>query len=155
MEKTLTKLCTYLRNWFNRGQYNYSGKVVIQGGNIITPSLSDKIQDGQYYTLAGSVFNDGVYKFVASLSSQSLKDETFSGTIRLMAIPQEVLDIVTDIDSWQAQYEAVDSPNMSPYTSESFGGYSYSKGMSTAANAGSSISWQDAFAARLKPWRKL
>ena len=40
----------------------------------------------------------------------------------------------------------------SPYTSESFGGYSYTK--ATDAN-GAPIGWQKAFASRLNKWRKL
>ena len=48
-----------------------------------------------------------------------------------------------------------DSAAMSPYMSESFGGYSYSKGASNTASGGSVVTWQDAFKTRLAPWRKI
>ena len=49
--------------------------------------------------------------------------------------------------------EARDSENMSPYTSESFDGYSYSKGGNS--KGGTATSWQSQFADRLKPYRRL
>lgn len=158
MEKTLSILCNYLNNYFDRGRDKLYETVVIDSGSIVNESFSDKIQDGQYYRIIGSVFNDGVHKYDASLSDMGLKDETFNGSIWLMAIPQEVIDLATDIEAWQAQYEAVDSANMSPYQSESFGGYSYSKastGGSSDGGAGTSITWQNAFKSRLSTWRKL
>ena len=53
---------------------------------------------------------------------------------------------------------AVDLPgaySMSPFTSESFAGYSYSKSGSGNANGGSNITWQDAFGGRLNKYRRL
>ena len=41
----------------------------------------------------------------------------------------------------------------SPYVSESFGGYSYTK--RSGSDSGSVGGWQEAFKARLSPWRKL
>lgn len=157
MEKTLSRLCKYLKNYFNRGQYMYNGTIVIQDGDIQNTKFSDYIMDGQYYAIFGSVFNDGVHKYEASLSSQGLIDETvYGGTLELMAIPQEVIELAGNIEAWITQYCGADSANMSPFSSESFGGYSYSKGAGSASSGGStSVSWQDAFAADLRPWRKI
>lgn len=160
MEKTLSILCNYLNNYFDRGRDKLYGDITITNGVIDNEAFVSKIQDGQYYRITGSVFNDGVHKYKASLSideDTGLKDETFRGGIWLMAIPQEVIDLATDIEAWQAQYGAIDGANMSPFQSESFGGYSYSKASTggSAGGGGTSITWQDAFKARLNTWRKL
>lgn len=159
MEKTLSILCNYLNNYFDRGRDKLYGTFTITDGVIDDDTFIEKIQDGQYYRIVGSVFNDGVHKYTASLSESDtpLTDEVFDGAIWLMAIPQEVIDLATEIEAWQAQYGATDSANMSPYQSESFGGYSYSKASTGggAGGGGTSITWQDAFKARLNTWRKL
>lgn len=159
MEKTLSILCNYLNNYFDRGRDKLYGTFTITDGVIDDDTFIEKIQDGQYYRIVGSVFNDGVHKYKASLSESDtpLTDEVFDGAIWLMAIPQEVIDLATDITAWILQYGATDSANMSPYQSESFGGYSYSKASTGggAGGGGTSITWQDAFKARLNTWRKL
>lgn len=99
----------------------------------------------------GSVFNDGVYQMTDSLE---LADEIFDGSIWLMAIPKAFLDLVKEIEDWQKKNGSVDSAAMSPFNSESFGGYSYSKG-SGKSGEGTGTSWQGAYASRLNIWRKL
>jgi hypothetical protein len=99
----------------------------------------------------GSVFNDGVYQMTDNLE---LADEIFDGSIWLMAIPKAFLDLVKDIEDWQKKNGSVDSAAMSPFNSESFGGYSYSKG-SGKSGEGTGASWQGAYASRLNIWRKL
>lgn len=145
MEKVLTDVCEFLNNYFWRQKIN--GKFVITGGSL----HSDVLKDGQYFRILGSTFNDGVHKYPAS----DLVDESFEGQIWSMAVPQTVIDLTADIKKWQDKYGAGDSEAMSPYSSESFGNYSYSK--STAGNNGSMYvgSWQDVFASRLNKWRRL
>lgn len=157
MEKTLSILCNYLNNYFDRGRDKLIGTVIIANHSITNDKFISAIQDGQYYRIAGSVFNDGVHKYDASLSDMGLKDETFNGSIWLMAIPDEVIDLANDIEAWNTMYGAVDGANMSPYQSESFGGYSYSKASTGGGEngGGTSITWQDAFKSRLSSWRKL
>lgn len=149
----LTELCQELRNWFNvRDQYGnpvgYSGTYEITGGNITAPFLVP----GQFFRVTGSIFNDGVHKY----GDGSLADETFSGTVWPMALPDAILALSKDIAAWRKKYEAADSPAMSPYMSESFGGYSYQKGSAfTSGSGSSSTSWRSAFAGRMNAWRKL
>lgn len=152
----LTEICQYLKNWFNRkpdGSYypKYSGKVIISEGNMIFADTFF-LADGQYFRIMGSLFNDGVHKV-----GDYLVDETFEGAVWSMAVPPDVVLLAADIEAWKAQYESVDSENMSPYQSESFGGYSYSKssGGSGSGSSGSNITWQNAFESRLSPWRKI
>jgi hypothetical protein len=70
-----------------------------------------------------------------------------------MSVPPIVIALSADIDAWREKNEALDSENMSPYTSESFDGYSYSKGGNS--RGGTATSWQSQFADRLKPYRRL
>ena len=97
---------------------------------------------GQYVRIIGSVLNDGVYQYPLT----GLTDETFTGTVQLLAIPKTVLALVQEIETWAEKNQPT------AYTSESFGGYSYSK--ATSAN-GVVAGWQDVFRARLAPYRKM
>lgn len=145
----LDQICGYLKNWFEKDKY--VGDITIQS-NVITPTMP--IQDGQYIRIIGSVFNDGIYKIPLE-EGVNLTDETFHGGIWLLAIPKDVLDLATEIAAWQAKYGGVDSQAMSPFNSESFGGYSYSKSSGANADGSNSGTWQSAFSARLSRWRKI
>ena len=146
MEKMLTEVCAELNNYFWRDKRNMKLKIV--GGTF----NCDFLQNGQYFRIVGSIFNDGVHKYPAT----DLHDEEFDGSIWSMAVPQAVIDLASDIDAWQTQYGGVNSPAMSPFASESFGNYSYSKGSAASgASSGNSNSWQAVFASRLNKWRRL
>ena len=70
-----------------------------------------------------------------------------------MAVPSEVIDLSTEIDKW---IEANADTLNSPFQSESFGGYSYSKASGTSGTSGDgSITWQSHFAGKLNKWRKM
>ena len=77
-------------------------------------------------------------------------DETFNGTIWALAIPPAVVDLADEISKWQ---EKNGEASVSPYSSESFGGYSYSK--ATDAETGGAVTWQSAFKKQLSAWRKI
>ena len=154
MLKMLTELCTYLHNWFNSNQPKIFGTIIIDGGAITNSEFLENIQDGQYYRIVNSVFNDGVYKYEAD-KPMNLHDESYVGAIWLMAIPQEVLSLADEISAWRDKNEAIDSPNMSPFNSESFGGYSYTKSSGSSNGSVSANTWQGFFASRLNDWRKL
>ena len=71
-----------------------------------------------------------------------------------MRVPPDVLSLLDDINDYEAEYGAV---NLSPYQSESFGGYSYTKASrgQLGNNSGAVVTWRDAFASRLNKWRKI
>ena len=148
----LTELCAEIRNYFVRdvesdiirGQFTISG-------NVITP-LSSAL-DGQYIRIVGSAFNDGVWQY-SSEGIEGLVDEEFDGAVWLMAVPPAVVALSEEIDGWIANYGTVMN---SPYQSESFGGYTYSKASGSSANANGAAggTWQAVFADRLKPYRRL
>ena len=146
----LSQICLYLKNWFTYNQSKYFGLCTISGGQC--DIAVNNIQTGQYYRIVGSVFNDGVYK----RGSEELVDEEFDGAIWAMAVPSDVIELAADIAAWQAKYGGTDSENMSPYQSESFGGYSYTKSSGGSANSDSSVpTWQSVFADRLRRYKKI
>ena len=145
----LTNLCQELKNWFDRYQPHIMGKITISEGKITNQTFLNAVQENQYFRIRGSVFNDGVHQFTPNYT---LKNEEFDGVISLMAIPEEVISLAAEIDAWIAKYgDAV----LSPFTSESFGGYSYSKGANGGGSGNKAGSWQGAFADRLNRWRKI
>ena len=150
----LEMICQYLRNWFNSSLPIICGTFEIKDGEIAISGkqlrLSDVLKDGQYYRIVGSAVNDGVHQWPDS----DLQDEQFTGAVWPMAVPAVIVDLANDIETWAAKYAGADSVALSPFQSESFGGYSYNKG--TSGNSGGyGVTWQDVFANRLAPWRKI
>lgn len=138
----LFEIMQHINNFFVAG--GYEGEIKIQDGDI-TPN--PELLSEQYFLIQGSVLNDGVYQHPA----EELEDEAFNGIVAKLAIPKPFLSLVDDIAAWAEKYKDVTE---SPYTSESFGGYSYTKsngnGQETGVNG-----WQKVFSDRLNKWRKL
>lgn len=145
----ISELCQELKNWFDHDRIY--GAFEISGGKIVDTEFVMAIQDNQYFRIIGSVFNDGVYRWNDELA---LRDEFFVGSVWLMAVPKGVIDLAAEISEWNEKYS--DTVN-TPFTSESFGGYSYTKASGGGnGNSGSSnVSWQSIFASKLNRWRKL
>lgn len=138
----LEQVLRHLNNWFLVDIHE--GTFTVENGSITLPFL----QTNQYFRICGSVFNDGLHLYPAV----DLTDETFTGTVWALAIPKAVVTLSIDIAAWEEKNgEAV----LSPYTSERFGGYSYTKASSGKADASAVTGWQDAFKGRLNDWRKL
>lgn len=141
----LTEICKELNNWdFNHRAEKYIGEISIVDGQLV--GFSDKLAVGQYYRIVGSLYNDGVKKN----GEETLTDEVFDGAVWAMWIPQEIIDLAQQIQEWRAKYETVD--NISPYSSEAFGGYSYTK---QTTSDGSTVGWKNVFGSQLKKWRKI
>lgn len=145
----LTEICEYLHNWFCEDSDIIVGNIVIGDSEITVPNGS--IQPGQYIRIVGSVFNDGVWQYGEAM----FKPETFNGAVWLMKVPLAVIQLATDIEDWQDKYGGLDSKAMSPFDSESFAGYSYSKSSGGTGEIASQTNWQGVFLGRLSPWRKL
>lgn len=140
---TLEQVLGSIRNWFVRDTFEVSD-CEISGGSL--PD-SVPVPDGVWYRVQGSYLNDGMH--LKGAEDEGLTDETFDGTITTHVIPKALLAVVEEIGEWQGKYGAAAA---SPYQSESFGGYSYTKGSQSSA---ASDGWQAAFAGRLNQWRKL
>lgn len=151
----LTEILDHLHNWFILEPH--VGTFEISGG-VLSPV--DYLLDGQRFRIVGSALNDGVYTYHATGIKDDdddeavvLFDEDFSGTICALGVPRDVLKLADEIKDWLDKYGDVIN---GPYTSESFGGYSYTKMTSSKTNGGSqAYGWKEAFANRLMTWRKL
>lgn len=145
----LTELCGYLKNWFEVEKCY--GDFVIADNNItFADGTPLPLQEGQHFRVIGSIFNDGVY-----ISPAPLRNESFNGSVWCLAIPPEVLSLAEEISAWRAKYEGADSAMMSPFSSESFGGYSYSKATGNTASGANGNSWQSVFGNKLTRYRKI
>ena len=138
----LEQVLMNIRNWFPVKGGIYSGTFTIKDGGITLPFLADM----QYFRICGSVFNDGLHQY----NVLDLTDETFTGTIWALSIPQPIIDLANEIQEWQDKNADALS---SPYSSESFGGYSYSK--ATNSETGGAETWQSHFKQQLSAWRKI
>lgn len=150
-ERMLNEICAEIRNYFTWEHDKHIGDFTISDG-MISPSF-DLPTD--YIRIVGSRFNDGVHKRVNG--DFSLVDESFHGGVWIMSPPADFLALVAEIQAWQAKNGGADSVAMSPFQSESFGGYSYSKSSGgSASSGGSSVpTWQSTYASRLNIYRRI
>lgn len=131
--------------------HNYFEKEVHHGTFVINDHVLDVdfLVYGQYYKVEGSVLNDGIYQY----GVDELIDETFNGRVLSMAVPRSIIILSEEIQGWVDKYG---ESSASPYQSESFGGYSYSKGTATDKSGRSvPITWQSVFGTRLNAYRKI
>ena len=135
----LESLLEWLKNWHMISSFN--GDFTIKGGEL-APPYDGFLQNGQYFRIIGSVFNDGLHQWPTS----TLSDEQFNGTIWTLAIPKSLINISSEMEEWQSK-----NSNSGQYSSESFGGYSYTK--ATGEN-GKMLTVFDVFAEKLAPYRK-
>ena len=136
----LEEVLRSLNNWFER-DYT-TGVFEIAGGCIGPPD--GWLLDGQYFRIEGSVFNDGLHQWPAV----DLRDETFTGEIAALAVPEAVIDLAARIGEWQTKYgKAAESP----YQSQTAQGVS----ITTRQGVSGEYGWRDAFRAEMNRWRKL
>lgn len=149
----LTEVCDFVHNYFEHEIHH--GTFSIVNGNI---DLTGLVKNGQRFRILGSALNDGIYTYYDESALYNddddaladLMDETFTGAIVAMAIPKAFLKIVSEITEWQNKNSQVVE---SPYTSESWGGYSYTKAGS--GSGGGVLSWRDVFKQKLNAYRRI
>lgn len=154
----LEQLLTELRNWF-RVQDSVDGKhpgtYTVESGGIVLPFL----QNGQYFRIIGSVFNDGLYIYGETIMDEdrneiALTDETFKGSIWALAVPRTVIQTAAEMGEVTAQISKITGQIIeNPFTSESFGGYSYSKDQSGQLAA--LTAQRNETIKRLNQWRRI
>ena len=141
----LDELCADICNYFVKSENDkHAGTYTINGGTFSPPL--DFLKAGQYFRVVGSTLNDGVYRFDGC---GVFLDETFDGSIWAMSVPPAFIALADRIKA----YAESDAAKPSPFVSESFGGYSYSKGQNAAGAANNS--WQAVFADELRKWRRI
>ena len=139
---SLYEILRYLHNFFPGDRWTCAGEP-IKDGHITFPGL----EDGDYYLIEGSRRNDGLHVY----GNWDLRGEALTGYVTECRIPPDLLALADEINTWQSKNaEALESP----YQSESFGGYSYTKA-SGSTGTGEPTSWKTVFAPRLRTWRKL
>lgn len=148
---TVADVMRQCNNYFETGYRatNYS----ISGG-VLSPS--DALRPGMWIYISGSFFWDGVWRVGEGWSvdegwkldgaGDGMPDDTFYGRVYFLAPPHEFLALCEEITAY-AEKAAV-----SPYQSESFGEYSYTKAQ---GKNGGILGWQEAFADRLRPYRRM
>jgi hypothetical protein len=151
----LQQICEYLNNYFVKS--NSEGTFNITDGGIAVSGLLE----GQRFQIIGSVLNDGIYTWHEAgirndddTAGAGLSDETFVGAVCGLAVPPQLLRLSAEINEWVGKYGDVIN---SPYQSESFGGYSYTRASAGGNSTGGSgaAGWQDVFKSRLKQWKKV
>lgn len=139
---SLYELLMYLRNFFPGEKWQFFGEDITER-RLLLPGL----ENGDYYLIEGSRRNNGIHVY----GNSDLRNETYSGIVTELCIPTDLLILLDEINAWQEKNaEALQSP----YQSESFGGYSYTKA-SGSTGTGEPSSWKTVFAPRLRTWRKL
>ena len=142
------RICGIIHNFFTKNEDKHKGTYVIENGAVELSFLAN----GQYFRIIGSALNDGVYQYPAT----DLADETFTGEIWAMNVPNAVKEVAAEAADLSKDDEMKKVLN-SPYTSESvIGAYSYSKG---AGASGGAYSWlfgkNGVYAPILDPYRRL
>ena len=151
----LQEICEHIHNYFISSRFQ--GTYTIADGML---SPAPDLKNGQRFLVSGSDPNDGIYTWRTDgirddddIAGAGLADEVFSGAICGLSIPPQLAALSAEIREWVGTYGDVIA---SPYQSESFGGYSYTRA-SAAGSAGGSMAagWQEVFANRLHRWRKV
>lgn len=144
----LTEICADIKNYFCYEKDIHIGDFSIVNGQI-SPHL-DLPTD--YIRIVGSRKNDGVH-CLTDTADELIDEGEFHGSVWIMSPPADFLALAQEISDWRDKNCGIDSLAMSPFNSENFGGYSYSK--SGGASGGEGANWQAAYRSRLNIYRRI
>lgn len=149
----MTEICAEIKNYFTFENDRHIGNFSIENG-MITPQLDIPTD---YIRIVGSHLNDGVHHRTNEEGWGLVDEPEFHGAVWIMSPPVHFIGLVEEIESWQEANGKADSVAMSPFQSESFGGYSYSKGSGSSGSGGASSipTWLSQYASRLKIYRRI
>lgn len=127
---------------------NYFEREYLDGEFSIVEGSLSPVLDAPYVYISGSKTHDGVWKLTNGIldGEESDAPEAFNGRVWGLYPPTDFLSIVEEA----AEYDA--KAPVSGLVSESFAGYSYTRGKTAS---GMPATWQDVFAARMIPYRKM
>lgn len=137
MAVSIGSVMRHCRNYFQRGYID--GEFHIADGAFEFPALAD----ANYIAISGSAHNDGVHHL--GDVRDKLIDETFTGRVWMLYPPKSFVDLCAEISEYDDKNPA------GAYVSESFGEYSYSRGVKD----GKINDWQAAFFSRLAAFQLL
>lgn len=136
----LFEAMSYCKNWFvteiHKGNISIQDNTINLNGKEFTPNAYT-----DFLRLIGGHTNEQMFD-----SSKVLENDEFEGEIWELAPPQEFIKLCDKIREWNDENKPNDK------TSESFGGYSYSKATN---NNGVPLTWQDVFAKELRAYKKI
>lgn len=138
MAVSVAAVMRQINNYFEYGCI--FGPIAVSG-NAVAP-----VPDSPWCCIKGSLSHDGVWQLRDGKLQDmpgTLPDEEFDGRVWLLAPPADFLALCEEISVYDDKCPA------GAYMQESFGGYSYMR-----SQAGSTA-WQDVFAGRLAPYRKM
>ena len=138
MTDTVAAVMRHVNNFFLREAVE--GVFTISGDGVLSPAV-----DAPYIAVTGSMWHDGLYDSASDMKTGH--EETFEGTVWALCPPAQFLALCKEIEAYEAK-----NPTGAP-VSESFGGYSYSRG--TSGQSGCAITWREAFSDALRPYRRM
>lgn len=149
----LTEICANIRNYFTYEKDVHFGNFAVVDGSI-TPSFDIPTD---YIRIIGSHKNNGVHKRGDNGKFDLTDEAEFHGAVWVMSPPADFLALVAEMEAAQAKYGAVDSQAMSPFNSESFGGYSYTKAGSLSNSGAGGVGYDvfSVYASRLNAYRRI
>lgn len=115
----ITRMCGLLRNYFTDKEHIFHGTYTIRDKVLST----NFVKNNQYFRITGSAFNNGVFCNNPD-DLKRLRDETFTGAIWVMAVPEDFIELCDEAERFKAKIAEI-SGNFEGYTSESWGGYTY------------------------------
>lgn len=119
----------------------------------VLSTLDATIKAGQYIAIYGSTLNDGIWKvgaggaITSDITGVTAQNENFHATIYPLKVPADFVMLATEITAWRTKMVEA-----SPYVSESFGKYSYTK---EQRQGGGNVTWQAQFSDRLTPYKRM
>ena len=162
----LNKVLRYLNNYFMNTklvqtgtgfiydrQYEYNKEISFTATDTINGDFEGTYIAGEYVRIQGSRINDGVYKVSANNNTSltidtDIKAVKTEGAVSVLIskcyIPDELIDLVSDISSW------VDNNSVDGVASESIDDYSITYDSNTSSGG-----WQGAFQGKLSQYKKL
>lgn len=142
MAVSVAAVMRQINNYFEVGRMD---GVFAISGNTLSPAPPTS-----WCCIKDSLTHDGVWE-IADGNLQRVPDtstdEQFTGRVWLLRPPADFLSLCEEISAYD------DKNPVGAYTSESFGGYSYTRKGSTGANG--STSWLAVFEERLYPYRHM
>lgn len=139
MAVTVADVMRQCRNFFETGWAD--GTFDISGNAL------PEFEDGFIY-ISGSRYHDGVWYvsggYLTGRDVGGIPDESFTGRVWVLSPPLDFLDTVKAIQEYDEK-----NP-VGAYQSESFGGYSYTRG-----GNGNGGGWRETFADALTPYRRM
>lgn len=123
-----------------------SGSFSIVDG--ILTGYTNNYKVGQYIVIKGSILNDDLYLVNAEMKLENAVDEKFTGIIYGLVVPRQLILLAEQVK----KYEEANPIEKSNIVSQSWGGWSESKGR--GAN-GAVVTWQELFSKQLAPYKQM